>query len=130
VGLGTMRLLVVAALIATVPGCGPGSSSNDYAPDSSARDQYEQAVEDGFGAAYMSTVPDRASFRTGVQDFGDAVCRGALEGRTRDEWQAEFRKQGGTATNSASVANEQLDAVSLIIWGSAIRYLCPQVGRD
>jgi hypothetical protein len=129
-----MRLLVVASLIAAVPGCGlgskAGSSSNEYAPDTSARDKYEQAVEDGFGAAYMSTVADRASFRTGVQDFGDTACGGALQGRTRDEWQAEFRKVGGSATNSASMPNAQLDAVSLIIWGSAIRYLCPQVGRD
>jgi hypothetical protein len=132
VHVGTIRVLVVAGLIAVVSGCGAGhrSSSNGYAPGASARDAYEQAVEGGFGSAYMSTVPDRGSFRTGVQDMGDAACKGALKGGTRDSFQAAFRKQGGSATNSASIPNSQLDAVSLIIWGNAIRYLCPQAGRD
>lgn len=62
--------------------------------------------------------------------LGDLACRGALEGETRDEFQAEFRMGGGRAANSASVSNQQFDAASLILWSSAVRLLCPDVGGN
>ena len=116
--------------LASVPNGNDSSPSHQYAPTQAARDDYQAAVETGFGEMYMSTVPDRASFRQGTQEMGDFACMGALDGETRDEFQAEFRKDGGTAANSASVSNQQLDAASLILWSSAVRFLCPSVGGN
>jgi hypothetical protein len=130
-----LKHVLVAVGVSACVACGVSGvrfvgSADEYAPTQTARDNYQASVETGFGEMYMSTVIDRASFRKGTQEMGDTACRGALDGGTRDAFQAEFRKQGGAAANTASMPNEQLDAVSLILWSSAVRFLCPDVGGN
>jgi hypothetical protein len=126
-------LVTVAVALSAVTGCGGvriAKPSDAYAPSAAARDQYETAIETAMGTAYMSSVADHSSFRTGVQDMGDVACKNAMNGRTRDDYQKDFRETGSAAKNTSSMSNEALDAWSLVFWSSAVQYLCPSVGTD
>ena len=101
-------------------------SSRQAVVSDQQRADYVQEVEVGMGSEYMSTVNDLPGFEAGVQDVGNGACSYALGGKSRDEYQQMFREQTSTTENGSGVANNSLNSVSLIMWSSALKHLCPE----
>jgi len=116
---------VILALLAFGVACG---NTQEYAtPVDSERTGYMESVEDGLPDGYVASLPDPAGFVSAMQDMGDGACTFLATGGSRDEFQERFREEASTTANGSSVANDQIDFMSLLVWSSALQNLCPEL---